>query len=445
MSRRLQIGCVADDFTGAADGASFLRRAGLSTVLINGIPGSDLGEIQAQAMVIALKSRTEERKQAVQDSLQAFQWLKEQGAEILYFKYCSTFDSTDQGNIGPVIDQVMETMGFPYTVLCPSLPVNGRTVKDGNLYVNGVLLEESHMKDHPLTPMRRSRIGDLMQVQGKYDCLETKTPPEKSLEEMIRRKLDESGHCYVVPDYETDLQGQQIVEAFSKLRFYTGGSGLLEHLGKRYGNCFAEDGCISEKEEMRDADDSTNRVLLLAGSCSRATLEQIEDYKSKGLPAYQILPERVVLEQQTAEEIWKEAGAENKEVILFYSSASPQEVEQSQELGKERVSEALEAIMARLALKAREQGITKYVVAGGETSGAVLKALGHQAYRIGKSIAPGVPALKAVGRDSVELVPKSGNFGQKDFFVRAIKELFGSCLSDDKQDNGNISLRTEVK
>lgn len=440
MSKRLYIGCVADDFTGAADGASFLRRAGLSTVLINGIPENELGEIQAQAVVIALKSRTEEREKAVQDSLQAFRWLKEKGAEILYFKYCSTFDSTDQGNIGPVIDQVLETMEFPYTVLCPSLPVNGRTVKDGKLYVNGVLLEESHMKDHPLTPMRRSRIAELMQVQGKYDCLETKIPPEQSLQKIIREKLDGGGHCYVVPDYETDLQGQQIVEAFSKLQFYTGGSGLLEHLGKKYG-----DGHAVDRDEKKRLKNLSKKVLLLAGSCSRATLEQIEDYKLRGLPFYQILPERVVVEQQTAEEIWEEAGAEEKEVILLYSSASPQEVEQSQDLGKERVSEALEAVMARLALKAREQGITKFVVAGGETSGAVLKALGYQAYRIGKSIAPGVPVLKAVGSDPVELVPKSGNFGQKDFFVRAIMELFGNCLSDREKNKGNIPKRTEVK
>ena len=163
------LGVVADDFTGASDAASFLEKAGVSTVLFSGIPGQTREAVKkAQAVVIALKSRTAPRDEAVEESLKAFLWLKEMGAEKLYFKYCSTFDSTAEGNIGPVIDAVLERFHIPYTVICPSLPVNGRTVKNGLLYVNGVLLENSPMRDHPLTPMRDSSLPRLLEAQGRY-------------------------------------------------------------------------------------------------------------------------------------------------------------------------------------------------------------------------------------------------------------------------------------
>ena len=174
QENKLFFGCVADDFTGAADGASFLVKSGISTALYNGIPKNNLKDKNVQGAVIALKTRNVKKEQAVAESLKAFAWLKEQGARIFYFKYCSTFDSTEEGNIGPVIDAVMEKTGFSYTVLCPSLPVNGRTLTEGRLYVNGKLLEESHMKNHPLTPMKKSRLGDLMKSQGKYCCIETR-------------------------------------------------------------------------------------------------------------------------------------------------------------------------------------------------------------------------------------------------------------------------------
>ncbi|MDO4268582.1 MAG: four-carbon acid sugar kinase family protein, partial [Eubacteriales bacterium] len=170
---RIFLGVVADDFTGASDAASFLTAAGAPAVLFNGVPGQE-PELKAgtRAIVVALKSRTEPVRQAVEESLAAFDWLKKMGAEKLYLKYCSTFDSTPEGNIGPVIDAVMDRYGITRTVLCPSLPVNGRTVRDGRLYVNGVLLEDSHMKDHPLTPMRKSRISRLMEEQGKHPSVE---------------------------------------------------------------------------------------------------------------------------------------------------------------------------------------------------------------------------------------------------------------------------------
>ncbi|MGI6071120.1 MAG: 3-oxo-tetronate kinase [Blautia sp.] len=410
-------GCVADDFTGASDGASFLVKAGLDTVLINGIPQGDLTGFHGQAAVIALKSRTQERDGAVRDCLAAFQWLKEQGAEVLYFKYCSTFDSTDDGNIGPVIDAVMEKMEIPYTVLCPSLPVNGRTVKDGRLYVNGVLLEKSHMKEHPLTPMRKSRLADLMKRQGAYDCVETSIPVSHALWERIQEKLRKDGHCYVVPDYESDSQGEEIAKTFCGLRFFTGGSGLLEHLGACYQGKYEKGG------QPEKATGVGGRTLILAGSCSKMTLEQVETFKNSGGPGFFIDPQEMLDGGLTAAGIWETASRQDSETVFIYSSAPPAEVARAQALGKEKVSRRLEETMAQLVRCAMEDGIRKFVIAGGETSGAALQEIGYQAYRIGNSIAPGVPVMIPLQNPKLRLVLKSGNFGQKDFFMRAVSAL----------------------
>lgn len=276
-------GCVADDFTGASDGASFLVKAGVSTILVNGIPEDDMPEISSEAVVIALKSRTQNTEEAVADCIKAFQWLIKKGAKVLYFKYCSTFDSTDDGNIGPVIDAVLEKFNYPYTVLCPSLPVNGRTVKNGKLYVYGKLLEESSMKDHPITPMRHSRLSDLMKKQGKYRCLETSLPVTEEFFVDIKKEIDLSGHCYLVPDYENDKQGAEIVNTFPEIGFYTGGSGLMEHLAKKY---VMDNG---EREKSKIFFKSPGKACILAGSCSEATLSQIEYFQKAGLPTYKIL------------------------------------------------------------------------------------------------------------------------------------------------------------
>lgn len=416
---RLFFGCVADDFTGASDGASFLVKSGISTALYNGIPRKDLEDKNVQGVVIALKTRNVKKEQAVKESLEAFEWLKAQGARILYFKYCSTFDSTDEGNIGPVIDEVMEKMGFPYTVLCPSLPVNGRTLTEGRLYVNGMLLEESHMKNHPLTPMRKSRLEDLMKVQGKFHCVETKTPLTENVKKKIEEEIYKNTHCYVVPDYETDIQGDQIAKDFFDISFYTGGSGLMEHLGKYFGRIHG-----FESEEVKN-ESVKGPTILIAGSCSRITLEQIEEYQKKGLPSYKVTPARLADGSLDAEGIWRDAGIDKVSEILIYSSASPEEVQKNQEMGKESVASKIEDTMAELVTIARKKGIRKYIIAGGETSGAVMKALEYDGYHIGVSIAPGVPVMTPLDGAEYRLVLKSGNFGQRGFFWRAIQILRG--------------------
>ena len=406
------LGVVADDFTGASDAASFLNAAGVQTVLVNGIPKQEILLPEGTgALVVALKSRTAPVEEAVQESLEAFAWLKQMGAGQLYLKYCSTFDSTEHGNIGPVVDAVMERYGYERTVLCPSLPVNGRTVKHGILYVNGVKLEKSSMKDHPLTPMRKSRISDLMEGQGKY--------PSVELGEMYEMPpMPEMGRCYLVPDYYEEEQGDQIAEAFGDLPFLTGGSGLAGALGHRYVRMHGKDksGTCGKQAECAV---SEGKTLLLAGSCSAMTLQQIARYQQGGHPSSRIIPAELLAGSQSLDTFWNWADS-RESGALIYSSAEPEDMKKSQELGRDRVAAAIETLLAGLAKRAVEHGYTRIIVAGGETSGAVTKALGYDTFLIGPSVAPGVPVMSPLAAPEIRLVLKSGNFGQVDFFERAV-------------------------
>ena len=280
-------GCVADDFTGASDAASFLVKGGMSVQLFNGIPGkgSRVGE-GIQAIVIALKSRTQDTGEAVADTLRSLGWLKEQGVERFYLKYCSTFDSTPKGNIGPAADAAMEFLGVSYTVLCPALPVNGRVVMKGELYVGGVPLHESPMKNHPLTPMWDARIANLMEPQSKYSCVELwKEQMDRPADEIRAMLADRAGGqepFYVIPDYQDMEDGERIVELFGDLALLTGGSGILEPLAKHLSS--SQD--ILPELDIR----AEGAAVLIAGSCSRATLGQIDYFQTHGGLSYKMDP-----------------------------------------------------------------------------------------------------------------------------------------------------------
>ncbi len=425
---KIYFGVVADDFTGASDAASFLVKAGVPTVLFNGIPDKEpeLSE-ETRAVVIALKTRTVPREHAVAESLAAFRILKKMGASQLYLKYCSTFDSTSEGNIGPVADAVMKAWNIPYTVLCPSLPVNGRTVKDGILYVNGVPLAESPMRNHPLTPMRDSNLVNLMEMQSEF--------PAKVIgnSSMVAAGSVAAGKpCYLIPDYETDEDGDRIAAFFGNLSFLTGGSGLIGALGRRYVKlCGENTETCSMNDTKADSQNSglsaqqeqaagTGKALVLAGSCSAMTLRQIADYTGRGAASYRLLPDALLDGSQNAENVFAWVQ-EQESGSLIFSSASPEDLEKSQRLGKERVAAKIEGTLAGLARLAAEHGYTRIIVAGGETSGAVTQALGYQAFQIGQSVAPGVPVMIPLDNPSLRLVLKSGNFGQEDFFARALE------------------------
>lgn len=412
---RIVLGCIADDFTGASDAASFLAKAGLRTVLFNGIPKEDDISEDCQAVVIALKTRTQEMESAIRDTLRAAAWIEKQGAGQLYIKYCSTFDSTPTGNIGPIMDRLLEEYLVPYSILCPSLPVNGRIVKDGKLYVNGIPLHESSMRNHPLTPMWDCEIKNLMEVQSRYQCMNIghiHLGEQENVKKKIREFQSGKDHFYVIPDYTDTEDARMIVEMFGDLPILSGGSGLLEELAKGY---------IRGQETGDTVSTHTRGMgLLLAGSCSEATRKQIVYVQRLGIPSKKMEPFQLLEGSQTEEELWNFIE-EHKGEVLIYSSDTPETVRKVQEKGKEKIAMLLEKTTAALAKRAVEKGYTRIITAGGETSGAVTKALGFDSYLIGESVAPGVPVMVPRKNPDIRLVLKSGNFGQEDFFERALK------------------------
>lgn len=408
------LGCVADDFTGAGDAASFLQAGGATVILSNGIPEREDEDImRAQAVVIALKTRSCPPCEAVDRTMAAFSWLKAHGARTLYFKYCSTFDSTEKGNIGPVLDAALERWNIPYTLLCPTLLENGRSVKDGKLYVNGVLLEESPMKDHPLNPMRDSRLKYLMERQSRYPCYRL----DEGESEQELKHHEKSGNYYLIPDYYEEKQGRWIAEKYGNLPLLSGGSGLLRMIARTW----------DAVEERKDVMPSLcSAPVILAGSCSQATREQIRYYESKGGASYRIHPLRFVQGIQTMDHVRAFLDDNKNQAALVYTSAPPDEGNHIKAEWKESypsLEHYNEELLARTAAYAAECGRTRIIAAGGETSGAVMQKLGMRTFYIGRSIAPGVPVMYPAGQEGMELILKSGNFGQEDFFIRASEDI----------------------
>ena len=418
MTSAIQFGCIADDFTGASDAASFLVKGGLKTILLNGIPETE-PDFDAEAVVIALKTRTQETASAVADTEAAAAWLTGHGARQLFIKYCSTFDSTPQGNIGPIADRMLEICQTPYTILCPALPVNGRTVVNGNLYVYGIPLHESHMKNHPLTPMWASDLAELMRPQSKYPCLKLDSQALRRPDAEIRRLLEEFAaaqeHFYVIPDYAEEEDAARIMELFGQLPLLTGGSGLMERIGRRLS---ASD---SGPDIQAPASSHTEgKGLLLAGSCSKATLAQIAYFQNHGGLSFKMDPLKLLAGEQTIEDLWSFFLSHPEDTILIYSSDEADQVKKVQETGRETIAALLESTTAELARRAVAYGYTRIIVAGGETSGAVTQGLGFSDYQICESVAPGVPVMIPLNHPEIRLVLKSGNFGQEDFFERAL-------------------------
>ena len=364
-------------------------------------------------MVVALKSRSEPATDAVAESLEAVRWLKAHGAERLYFKYCSTFDSTPQGNIGPVADALLEGLNLPYTLLCPSLLSNGRSVRDGILTVNGVPLAESHMSRHPLNPMWASSIPVLMEPQSRYPCFvlsAKEATDEAALQAKLHRLQAAHSHFYLVPDYFTPEQGRWIARFFSALPFLTGGSELLEHLARQL-----NDAVPSSPPPAPQPAGTCGRVML-AGSCSDISRTQIDQWCTSGGRSAAIEPE-MLFEQapQAIAQLADQYRQHPEQDILFYSS--PRRADRP---GQARAIEKFIALLAKSILESCP--VDRLIVAGGETSGAVIRALGFKGFMIGPSIAPGVPILYPTGTSNLRIVLKSGNFGQSDFFLTTLKE-----------------------
>jgi uncharacterized protein YgbK (DUF1537 family) len=418
------LGCIADDFTGATDLANMLVRGGMRTVQSIGIPAADVaGQLDADAIVIALKSRTVPAADAVKESLEALHWLRERGCEQIFFKYCSTFDSTPAGNIGQVSEALLEALDSDFTLACPAFPENGRTVFRGHLFVQDQLLSESGMQHHPLTPMTDANLVRVLQAQtrGKVGLLrhDSVSGGVESIRARIAR-FRADGVRMAVADAVSDADLHALGEACADLALLTGGSGLALGLPANF----------RRAGKLRDLDAAQvpaveGGEVVLAGSASQATNAQVATWLQAGRPAFRVDPLALAAGQPVIEEALAFV-ADHAQTVLIYATSTPDEVKAVQrELGAERAGHLVEQALGRIASRLRETGVRRFVVAGGETSGAVVQALNIQLLQIGAQIDPGVPACVSTPGEPLALALKSGNFGGADFFDKALKQLAG--------------------
>ncbi|MBN1868328.1 four-carbon acid sugar kinase family protein [Candidatus Sumerlaeota bacterium] len=419
----LCLGCIADDLTGATDLANELQRQGLRTILFFGPPEAPEEASGVEAAVIALKSRTEPADQAVMGSLKAIESLRAIPCRRFYFKYCSTFDSTDRGNIGPVADALLESLGEEFTIASPAFPRNRRTVYQGHLFVGGKPLAESSMRHHPLTPMTDSNLVRVLgrQTQGLVGLVsyETVRRGERAIREALAERRAQSVRFAIV-DAVTDEDLTQIGRAVLDYPLTTGASGVAAGLARAI---------LSREPDRVAKGDASLRsgggpCVVLAGSCSAATLAQIEAVKGRW-PAFRIDVERLVPENDIVSEAlaWAEERVVGGPVIL-YTSVAPEELERIQGLvGVAEAGAAAENVLAEIASGLVRVGVRRLIVAGGETAGAVVRALHVKALRIGCEIDPGVPWTVTTGKRRLALALKSGNFGSPDFFFKAVETV----------------------
>lgn len=420
------IGVIADDMTGATDIGLMLSRRGMSTLQVVGIPQDGEQLKGADAVIVALKSRTCAAKKAVNDALASCDVLLAAGAKQIVFKYCSTFDSTALGNIGPVADALLERLGAQRAIVCPALPDNGRTVYQGQLFVGAALLNESSMKDHPLTPMRDSSVVRLMQRQTRHKVtlvpLQVVREGTASVSQALNR-AETGGYRYIVADAICNADLETLGAALANEVFITGGSGIAFGLP----NNFRSAGLLTSDARIEQFSARPGRGAILAGSCSSMTLSQIEAAKAGGFPALSIDP--ISLAQDGFDVEAAVDWAVNQDCanpILVYSTASPEVVARAQELiGSGLASVVVERALTQLAEALVAKGFTKLIVAGGETSGAVVQGLGIALLAMGPEIDPGVPWTRVLAGPDIVLALKSGNFGSTDFFAKAMRLVDG--------------------
>lgn len=423
-ARALLLGCIADDFTGATDLANTLVRNGMRTIQVIGVPeGLDV-PADAEAIVVALKSRTNPAAEAVAQSVASCRWLRQAGARQIYFKYCSTFDSTDQGNIGPVADALRAELATDFASVCPAFPETGRTIYQGHLFVGGQLLSDSAMRDHPLTPMTDA---NLVRVLGRQTKASVGLVPHAVVgqgPDAIRAAfavLRARGIVYAVVDAIEDAHLRSLGEACAGLGLATGGSGAAMGLPEN----FRRTGLLAAHGSEEGLPSVGGMAAVLSGSCSPATLAQVEAMRARH-PSLMLDP--VALAERGEAAIsdalaWATAGLEAGPVLIYASAPSDAVRAIQAKLGRERAGSLVEHALAALARGLVRAGVRRLVVAGGESSGAVVQALGVRALRIGPQIDPGIPATLSLGEPTLALALKSGNFGAEDFFLKAIERL----------------------
>jgi uncharacterized protein YgbK (DUF1537 family) len=419
----LLLGCIADDMTGATDLGSILVQEGLATLMTVGVPSGPLDIGGSQAIVVALKSRMLPAPAAVEQSQGAYAWLKGVGAQQILFKYCSTFDSTDAGNIGPVGDALLDAAGAACTIVCPAYPANSRTVYQANLFVGSQLLSESPMRNHPLTPMTDANLVRVLSRQTRrpvghiaYDDIAKGTAVIRARLDMLKR----AGMAFVVVDAIDDRHLHDIAAACFDLPLLTGGaaiaSGVVQNLRAR--------GLLSERGRVDPPIWPKGRTVILAGSNSVATHAQIaavrERWPSRRLDALALAVDDAPIEAAAQ---WAIRQPDDGPVLI-YSSALPGRLAAVQaQLGRDRAGALVERAFERIAVQLVDAGVRRLIIAGGETSGAVIAGLGVRQLQIGPAIAPGVPWTLSPDAPGIALALKSGNFGGPGFFIEALEML----------------------
>ncbi|MDO8449846.1 MAG: four-carbon acid sugar kinase family protein [Rhodoferax sp.] len=425
------LGCIADDFTGATDLANNLVRAGMRVVQAIGVPAQPL-DSDADAVVIALKSRTLPVEEAIAQSLAALRWLKAQGARQIYFKYCSTFDSTAQGNIGPVTEALQDALagvpGSDFTIATPAFPDNQRTVFKGHLFVGDVLLNESGMQNHPLTSMTDANLVRVLQAQcrRKVGLIDYKVVAQGEV--AIRERIEQlraQGVAVAVVDAISNDDLMRLGPALKGMPLVTAGSGVAIGLPGNFG--------IVPSSTASTLPAATGLQAVVSGSCSLATNRQVQAFIQAGHPALAVDPLRLATQGATGVDVVAEALAWaepllNQGPVLIYSSADATAVKSVQgQLGVEAAGALVERTLAAIAGGLVTRGVRQLVVAGGETSGACVQALNITQMKIGPQIDPGVPwchaHTEAAPREGLHLTLKSGNFGADDFFSKAFAVL----------------------
>lgn len=423
------LGAIADDFTGATDLANNLVRSGMRCLQVIGVPQQEVDLRDIDAVVVALKSRSCSRDEAVADSHAALNWLREQGARQLFFKYCSTFDSTDQGNIGPVADALLDALGANQTVMVPAFPINGRTVYQGHLFVGDRLLNDSGMQHHPLTPMTDADLVRVLSRQTPHSVGLANRAVLAQGAEATRAHLSalaDQGVRHVICDSLDEQDLNVLADATVLMPLVTGGSGLGQALPAQY----RAQGWLDTISEPGRLPPASGGALVLSGSCSRATLAQVADFLTKHPDGGFALDPLSLAE---GDKQWEQALAfalerlSHQAPVLIYASADPEKVNAAQQaLGVVRAGALVEEALSQLAVTLVNEGVGRVLVAGGETSGAVVSALSITTLRIGEQIDPGVPWTQTpmAGREApLSLALKSGNFGGVDFFTRAFEVL----------------------
>lgn len=423
LAAKISLGCIADDYTGASDLANTLTRAGLRTVQTIGVPADDFALPEVDAVVVSLKSRSIEPELAVSRSRAAEKWLRGRGAGHVLFKICSTFDSTDAGNIGPVMDALRADCGEAVVLVTPAFPETGRTVYQGNLFVGTVPLNESPLKDHPLNPMHDSNLVRVLARQSRTQVGLVDLATVARGAEAVRARLAELsgkgiGAAIIDAVFDRDLETIGLVAAEHRLS--VGASGI----GLGLARALVSSGKVKSSAASSETGAAVGGpAACLAGSCSQATLQQIANAE-RVMPVLHLDPERIVAGTDEAQRAltWARPRLADGPVLIASSSTPEQVAALQARHGRDAAGHAIEQAMADIADGLVQAGVRRLIVAGGETSGAVVDRLKIPGFLVGAEIAPGVPVLRAVGAGAGDmlLALKSGNFGGPAFFADAL-------------------------